>query len=145
VNDPLNCEYKKTSSRAHAASTRTRMLCISYRVNVQHVLDLFENRGSHYSLHITSRRWRALKKESGYGGGWRTEWATTPKARGASRAGDENEQSVHGGRLESARDNTSMKSQKRQRRFQVEARTVNDGMKQTTRDRRGSSPVSKDR
>ena len=91
------------------------------------------------------RRWRALKKESGYGGGWRTEWATTPKARGASRAGDENEQSVHGGRLESARDNTSIKSQKRQRRFQVEARTVNDDMKQTTRDRRGSSPVSKDR
>ena len=91
------------------------------------------------------RRWRALKKESGYGGGWRTEWATTPKARGASRAGDENEQRVHGGRLESARDNTSMKSQKRQRRLQVEARTVNDGMKQTTRDRRGSSPVSKDR
>ena len=91
------------------------------------------------------RRWRESKKESGYGGGWRTEWATTPKARGASRAGDENEQRVHGGRPESARDNTSMKSQKRQRRIQVEARTVNDGMKQTTRDRRGSSPVCKDR
>jgi hypothetical protein len=38
------------------------------------------------------------------------EKGTTPKARGASQAGDENEQRVHGGRLESARDNTSMKS-----------------------------------
>jgi hypothetical protein len=69
-------------------------------------------------------------------------WGTTPKARGASRAGEENEQRVHGGRLESARDDTSMK--KRQSRFQSEARTVNDDMKQTTRDRRGSSPDSKD-
>ena len=56
------------------------------------------------------RRWKASKKGSGYGGGWRKEKGTTPKARGASQAGDENEQRVHGGRLESARDNTSMKS-----------------------------------
>jgi hypothetical protein len=56
------------------------------------------------------RRWRESKKESGYGGGWRKERGTTPKARGASRAGEENEQRVHGGRLESARDDTSMKS-----------------------------------
>jgi hypothetical protein len=56
------------------------------------------------------RRWRASKKEYGYGGGWRKERGTTPKARGASRAGEENEQRVHGGRLESARDDTSMKS-----------------------------------
>ena len=52
------------------------------------------------------------------------ERGTTPKARGASRAGEEHEQRVHGGRLESARDDTSMK--KRQSRFQSEARTVND-------------------
>ena len=55
------------------------------------------------------RQWRASKKESGYGGGWRTERGTTPKARGVSQAGDGNEQRVHGGRLESARDDTSMK------------------------------------
>jgi hypothetical protein len=56
------------------------------------------------------RRWRASKKGSGYGGGWRTERGTMPKVRGASRAGEEHEQRVHGGRLERARDNTSMKS-----------------------------------
>ena len=37
---------------------------------------------------------------------------------------------------------TSMKM--RQSRLQCEASTVNDAMKQITRDRRGSSPVSKD-
>ena len=84
------------------------------------------------------RRWRESKKESGYGGGWRKERGTTPKARGASRDGEENEQRVHGGRLESARDDTSMKSAGDG--SQVGASTVNDDMKQTTRDRRGSSP-----
>ena len=49
----------------------------------------------------------------------------------------------HGGRLESARDqhvheNASVTAPVR------EASTVNDAMKQITRDRRGSSPVSKD-
>ena len=88
------------------------------------------------------RRWRASRKESGYGGGWRKERGTTPKDQGASPAEDEHERSVHGGRLESARPTTSMKM--RQSRLQCEASTVNDAMKQITRDRRGSSPVSKD-
>ena len=34
------------------------------------------------------------------GGGWRQERDTTPKARGASQVEEENEQRVHGGRLE---------------------------------------------
>ena len=92
-------------------------------------------------VHATGQT-RASRKESGYGGGWRKERGTTPKDQGASPAEDEHERSVHGGRLESARPTTSMKM--RQSRLQCEASTVNDAMKQITRDRRGSSPVSKD-
>ena len=40
------------------------------------------------------RRWRASRKESGYGGGWRKERGTTPKDQGASQAEDEHERSV---------------------------------------------------
>ena len=49
------------------------------------------------------RRWRAERKASGSGGGWRTERGTPPKDQGASRAEDENERRVRGGRHESAR------------------------------------------
>ena len=45
----------------------------------------------------------ASRKATGSGGGLRKERGTTPKARGASQAEDENERRVHGGRLESAR------------------------------------------
>ena len=49
------------------------------------------------------RRWTASRRASGSGGGWRTVRGTPPKDQGASRAEDENERRVRGGRHESAR------------------------------------------
>ena len=48
------------------------------------------------------RRWTAQKKGYGYGGGLRQGRETIPKARGASRPGDEHELNDRRGRLERA-------------------------------------------
>ena len=48
------------------------------------------------------RRWTAQKKRYGYGGGLRQGRETIPKARGASRPGDEHELNDRRGRLERA-------------------------------------------
>ena len=62
-----------------------------------------------------------------------------------SQAGDENEQPVHGGRLESARATTSIKSHSRFVSDEESAeKTVNNAMKQTARDRRGSGYIGTD-